>query len=123
MVIARHLPPEHRQRFPDRVKHEGGQAFRQIAQLHPRLVAGHDHAEFLRALAGQEIPHLLPRCLIVRSPRDIGQAFQPPLQLHPGKRPAGKVPLRADVHHQPGIGVEFGAGILAHSVGDDAAFL
>jgi len=61
--------------------------------------------------------------VIVRSAGGEGLGFPMALEGDPGERAAGIIALWPDIDDEAGIGVEFGAGILAHAVGDDVAFL
>jgi hypothetical protein len=76
-----------------------------------------------RGAPGEEIPHRLPRRGIRLAARHEGQRFPVALERDAREWPIGIIPRRIDTDDEAGIGVEFGAAILAHAIGDDAPFL
>ena len=69
----------------------------------------------------QKIADALHGRVVVGAAGEERLALPVALKGDAGEWAVGKILLRRDADHEAGVGVELGAAVLAHAVGDDAA--
>ncbi len=117
---AGNVAVEFSQCLADRLDREAGQAGGEVGGADARLVGRHDLSQRRGGSYRDQVADQLGRGGVIAAAGPERALLPFPLECDAGQRVAGVV-VRRDADHDAGVGVELGARILTHAVGDDAA--